>query len=421
MTYLTGESESAAGGSRLGSDVRRRWFEIGPIRPPSEGRDHSLLIRATRNCPWNRCRFCNVYKGQRFQYRAVDEIRDDIEVARALAEELKTASWQLGLGGKMDRAVLNAVMNSNADQCVVDSPDRDVLELRSSCLVNVANWLASGGQTVFLQDADTLIMRTPELVEVLKHLRVSFPSIMRVTSYARAKTLSRKSVDELGELQRAGLSRLHVGLESGADEVLGYMEKGVTPAEQIKAGRAVMKAGITLSEYVMPGLGGKKWSDRHALESARVLNQIDPDFIRLRSLAVRKGSPLYEQMSSGDFQIPTEDEMVAEIGVLIEGLDCRSRVTSDQMSNLLWEVEGQLPQDKQGMLATISRYLSMRPMERLRFCLERRRRSFFSIYGGLSPEVQELVQRATEAIESESPDAAERVGEAVVTMKQGFM
>lgn len=421
MTNPEGNREQADLADRSESTMRRGWYELGPIRPPSEGRDHSLLIRATRNCPWNRCRFCTVYKGQRFQYRTVAEVKGDIDAARAMTEELKAASWRLGLGGRMDGAVLDAVMNGDASLCAGDLPDGNGPELRRNCLVNVANWLASGGQTVFLQDADTTIMRTPELVEVLSHVRERFPGVTRVTSYARAKTLFRKASGELGELRQAGLSRLHVGLESGAGEVLAYMEKGVTAAEQTEAGRAAVEAGISLSEYVMPGLGGRKWSERHAMESARVLSQIDPDFIRLRSLAVRKGSPLYEQAGSGDFQILTEDEMVAEIGLFIENLDCHSYLASDQMANLLWEVEGQLPQDKQSMLTTVSRYLSMRPMERLRFCLERRRRSFCSIYGGLPAEIQEVVQRAARAIESESPDAEGLVSEALMTMKQGFM
>lgn len=421
MTNPEGKREQADLADRSESAARRGWYELGPIRPPSEGRDQSLLIRATRNCPWNRCRFCTVYKGQRFQYRTVAEVKGDIDAARAMMDELKTASWRLGLGGKMDRAVLDAVMDGDVRQCAGDLPDGNGPELRRNCLVNVANWLASGGQTVFLQDADTTIMRTPELVEVLRHVTECFPSVARVTSYARAKTLFRKGSGELGELRQAGLSRLHVGLESGADQVLAYMEKGVTAAEQTEAGHAVVEAGISLSEYVMPGLGGRKWSERHAMESARVLGQIDPDFIRLRSLAVRKGSPLYEQAGSGDFQILTEDEMVAEVGLFIENLDCHSYLASDQMANLLWEIEGQLPQDKQSMLTTVSRYLSMRPMERLRFCLERRRRSFYSIYGGLPAEVQEVVQRAARAIESESPDAEGLVSEALMTMKQGFM
>ena len=274
---------------------------MGPIRPPSEGRDHSLLIRATRNCSWNRCRFCPVYKGRKFEYRSVAEIKEDIDVARALAGELKAASWRLGLGGRIDRAVLGAIVNGNPGLYGGDSPDPAGVELCAGSLVNVANWLASGGRTAFLQDADTLIMRVPELLEVLKHLKGSFPSIERITSYARAKTASRRSLAELKELHDAGLSRLHIGLESGSDEVLQYMEKGVTAEEHIRGGRAVVEAGISLSEYVMPGLGGKRWSENHALESARVLNAIAPDFIRLRSLGVRKNTPLHEQIGKCRF------------------------------------------------------------------------------------------------------------------------
>ena len=413
---------SLSGGYRIDTTKSKRWWhEMGPIRPPSEGRDHSLLIRATRNCPWNRCRFCPVYKGQKFEYRSVAEVKEDIDVARALAGELKSASWKLGLGGRIDRTVLGAIVNGNPEMYGGDSPNPAGIELCVGSLVNVTNWLASGGHTAFLQDADTLIMRVPELLEVLKHLKGSLPSINRVTSYARAKTASRRSLAELKELRDAGLSRLHVGLESGSDEVLRYMEKGVTAEEHIRGGRAVVEAGISLSEYVMPGLGGKKWSESHALESARVLNAIGPDFIRLRSLGVRNNTPLHEQMGSADFQILDEDEMVSQIGFLIENLDCRSYLASDQMSNLLWEVEGQLPDDKRAMLETISRYLSKAPMERLKFCLERRRRSFYSIYGGFPAEVQESLDRANQAIQAESPDAALKVSEAIGAMKQGFL
>jgi Radical SAM superfamily len=399
----------------------RWWYEMGPIRPPSEGRDHSLLIRATRNCPWNRCRFCPVYKGQKFEYRSVVEIKEDIDVAQALAGELRAGSWRLGLGGRIDRTVLGAIVSGNPELYGGDSPNPAGVELCAGSLVNVANWLASGGRTAFLQDADTLVMRVPELLDVLRHLKGSLPSIERITSYARAKTASRRSLAELKELHDAGLSRLHIGLESGSDEVLRYMEKGVTAEEHIRGGRAVVGAGISLSEYVMPGLGGKRWSDSHALESARVLNAIGPDFIRLRSLGVRKNTPLHEQMGSADFQILDEDEMVSEIGLLIENLGCRSYLASDQMSNLLWEVEGQLPDDKQAMLETISRYLSKKPMERLKFCLERRRRSFYSIYGGFPAEIQELLDQANDAVQTESRDAALKVNEAIGAMKQGFL
>lgn len=394
---------------------------MGPIRPPSEGRDQSLLIRATRNCPWNRCRFCPVYKGQRFEYRSVAEIKEDIDVARGLAEDLKAASWRLGLGGRIDRSVLQSVVRGSAAVCDGGASDPEKADLCVASLVNVGNWLATGGRTVFLQDADTLIMRVPELLDVLRYLKAGFPGIERVTSYARARTAARRSPAELGRLREAGLSRLHIGLESGADEVLQYMEKGVTAEEHIRGGRAVVEAGISLSEYVMPGLGGRRWSEKHALESARVLNAIEPQYIRLRSLGVRSNTPLHEQMGSAEFQVLDEDEMVREIALLIENLRCRSYLASDQMSNLLWEVEGRLPDDKAAMLETISAYLSRPAMDRLSFCLERRRRSFHSIYGGCPPEVQELVDRARDAVRAEKPDAALRVNEAIGALKQGFL
>lgn len=401
--------------------AKRYWFELGPIRPPSEGQDRSLLIRVTRNCPWGRCLFCRTYKGQKFEYRSVAEVKEDIDAAQALADELKAVSWQLGMGGRMNNSVLSAIVNGNPELYIRDSLDPQGPESRIQSLANVANWVASGGRTVFLQDADSLIMRTPELAEVIKYLKKTLPSIERVTSYARAKTAAKRSLVELRELHEAGLSRLHVGLESGADEVLEYMQKGVIAAEQIDGGRRVVESGISLSEYVMPGLGGRMWSEKHALESARVLNEIAPHFIRLRSLVVRRGSLLYERLESGDFQVLGEDEVVAEIGLFIENLNCHSYVTSDQMSNLLWEMEGQLPQDRQAMMDTIAQYQSRRPLERLRFRLERRLGSYLSAHRGLSEEVEDKVQQATRSLEAESTDAEEKVDSAIAALKQEFI
>ena len=167
-----------------------------------------------------------VYKGQKFEYRSVAEIREDIDVAGALVGQLKAASWMLGLGGRIDRTVLGAIVNGNPWLYGGDSPDPGGVELCAGSLVNVANWLASGGgRTAFLQDADTLIMRLPS--ELLRGChgdwptKDSFSGIERVTSYARAKTVSRRSPAELKELHDAGLSRVHIGgLESGSDEVL---------------------------------------------------------------------------------------------------------------------------------------------------------------------------------------------------------
>jgi radical SAM superfamily enzyme YgiQ (UPF0313 family) len=396
-------------------------FELGPIRPPSEGQDHSLLIRATRNCPWNRCQFCNVYKGQRFVYRSVEEVKQDIGVAKTLSDELKSASWRIGYGGKVSNEVVTAMVQSNPEVYGRELVEPEVLMARLHSLVSVANWLNFGARTVFLQDANSLIMRTPELVEVIRYLKETFPSIERVTSYARSKTTAKKSPEEFKELHEAGLSRLHVGLESGYDEVLEDMQKGVTAEEHIKGGRRVVESGISLSEYVMPGLGGRRWSEPHALETARVLSQINPAFIRIRSLIVRRGTPLYDMLEAGEFEQLTEDEVVDEIGLFIENLDCDSYVASDQMSNLLWEIEGKLPEEKGAMLKAINEYKAMLPAERLNLRLERRLRSYLAVYGKLDQSLNEKVQEAFESVQKDSPDMGARVDEALSALKNSFV
>lgn len=396
-------------------------YEMGPIRPPSEGQDRSLLIRATRHCPWNRCEFCHTYKGQKFEYRRVEEIKQDIDVARGLAEEIKAASWKLGLGGKVNQDLLVALVRGTPEVYGPRAAPAEELKLRVQSLSNVGGWLSSGGRTAFLQDANTLIMRTPELVEVIRYLKSSLPSIERVTSYGRAKTAAKKSPEEMAALREAGLSRLHMGLESGCDEVLAEMQKGVTAEEHILGGRRVVEAGISLSEYVMPGLGGRKWSEKHALETARVLNATVPDFIRLRSLVIRRGSGLFDKFHAGEFQCLSEDEVVDEIGLLVENLNCHSYVASDQMSNLLWEIEGQLPEDKPRLLATVQKYQSLPPLERLKLRLGRRLNSYLGVYGQVPPEVSAKVQEALSAIDAELPWTGALTDAAIDALKQGFI
>jgi len=400
---------------------RQYSFELGPIRPPSEGRDFSLLMRATRNCPWNRCEFCSIYKDKKFEYRSVEEIKQDIDVARAINDEIKAASWRLGYGGRVTDEVVAAIVQDNPEIYGRDSAEPEERAARIHSLVNVANWLASGARTVFLQDANTLIMRPPELIEVLKYLKETFPTIERITSYARSKTAAQRSLEELKALHQAGLSRLHIGLESGSDDVLAEMQKGVTAEEHVIGGRKIVESGISLSEYVMPGLGGRKWSERHARETARVLNQIDPAFVRLRSLIAREGIPLQRKIELGEFELLTEDEVVDEIRLLIENLSCDSYVVSDQMSNLLLEVEGQLPQDKQKMLDTIDGYRAMPPEKRLKFRLNRRLQSYLAVHGGLTQDLSEKVQEAVESIKIGSPDAEVKVDQAIEALKGGFM
>ncbi len=329
-------------------------FELGPIRPPSEA--YSLLIRATRNCPWNRCLFCPVYKGTKFEMRSVAEILKDIEAAKTITEGIKEMAWEMGYG---DRVRVVAAM-------LVDQLQY------GQCVHNVALWLATGGKSAFLQDSNTLIMRTPDLVRVLTFLRETFPGLNRVTMYGRSHTAARKSVAELKELKDAGLDRIHIGLETGYGPLLAYMEKGCTVQNHIEGGKKVKEAGISLCEYVMPGLGGKRMSQEHARETARVLNEINPDYIRLRSLHVSPAMPLWARLQSGDFELQTEDEVVKEIAVFIEGLQVTSCLMSDHILNLLMEIEGKMPEDKEKCLNIIDKYLSLPEGERLNFKLGRR-------------------------------------------------
>ncbi len=229
-----------------------------------------------------------------------------------------------------------------------------------------------GSETAFLQDANSLIMRTGELVEVIKFLKVTFPAINRITSYARSKTVAKKKLDELKELHEAGLSRLHIGLESGYDPLLKYMDKGVTAAEHIKGGRNIVESGISLSEYVVLGLGGRKMWREHATETARVLNVIDPDFIRVRTLTINNIMPLYAEVENGNFIRMTDEEIVGEEGLLIEHLECHSDFVSDHITDLLQEVEGKLPRDKKKMLASIDRFQALTPEEKTIFKVGRR-------------------------------------------------
>jgi radical SAM superfamily enzyme YgiQ (UPF0313 family) len=360
-------------------------FEQGPIRPPSEAR--SLLIRVTRNCPWNRCEFCPVYKGARFSRRTVEEIRKDIDTVKEIVDSLKRMSWQAGHGGTIGRQLVEGVLRD----------DRYSESFRS-----VAVWLYYGGESAFLQDANSLLMKTENLVEVVSYLKETFPELKRITSYARSSTLARKPVEDLRLLKSAGLNRIHVGLESGSDEVLSYVNKGVTAAQQIEGGQQVVAAGIELSEYVMPGLGGRRLSREHALETARVLNAINPDFIRIRSLALPGGTGLREKWEQGEFERPSDEEMVKELRLFIEHLDgITSYVASDHILNLLEELEGKLPEDKPGLLSVIDRFLDLPREERLLFQLGRRLGMFRNLSDREDPGLRARALQLREKVASQ--------------------
>ena len=215
-------------------------------------------------------------------------------------------------------------------------------------------------KSIFIQDANSLIIKPADLVEILKHLKKRFNQVQRITSYARSHTVARIKDEDLKAIKEAGLNRIHIGLESGSNQVLKMVKKGVTKETHIKAGIKIKKAGIELSEYVMPGLGGKKYSEIHALETADALNRINPDFIRLRTLAIPNGLGLYEDYLSGNFEKCNDVMMAKEILLFLEMLaGITSVIKSDHILNLFEEVQGVLPHDKEYMTGIIGKFLSM--------------------------------------------------------------
>jgi radical SAM superfamily enzyme YgiQ (UPF0313 family) len=270
-------------------------YEGTIYRPPSEAQ--SILIQCTIGCPHNRCTFCPMYKDMRFRIRSVAEIKEDLETAR--------------------------------------------------------KYYGAMADTMFFPDGNTILMKTEQFVEVLRFARRVFPQLRRITIYGSAQYINLKSAEELTRLREAGLSRIHSGMESGDDLVLERIQKGATAREMIEAGRKVMTAQIELSEYMMIGIGGRERSREHALASAAVLNQINPDFIRVRTFVPVPGTPLYNDYRQGKFGLLQPYEVLKETEMLISNLTCESRFYSDHNSNYAW-INGKLPEEKPVMLEAVA-------------------------------------------------------------------
>jgi len=237
--------------------------------------------------------------------------------------------------------------------------------------------------SIFLQDANSLIIKPSELIEILQHVRKCFPWTNRVTSYARSHTIAKIKDEELKEIADAGLNRIHIGLESASDKVLERVKKGATKAMHIKAGVKVKNAGMELSEYVMPGLGGVDLSREHALETADALNQINPDFIRLRSLAIPAHVELYDDYQKGDFQKCSDIMVAEEILLFLESLNgITSTIKSDHVLNLFQDIEGTYPKDKEKMTGIVKEFLNFPELERM-YCQVGRRLGMIHSAGDL--------------------------------------
>jgi radical SAM superfamily enzyme YgiQ (UPF0313 family) len=368
-------------------------YEIGPIRPPNEA--YSLLVRFTRNCPWNQCAFCHSYKGKRFEKRPVEEIKEDIDIIGKMQDDIIALSEEKGFGGAINDRLIDLIFGTGA---------------YSECFKSVAIWLYFGGKNVFIQDANSLAMKSEDFIEALRYLKEKFPSIDRVTSYARSRTIAKRlTVDELVKIREAGLTRLHVGMETGNNFLLKYMSKGVTKEEQVECGRKVKEAGIELSEYVVLGLGGRRWWKEHATDTAEVLNRINPDFIRFRTLKVLRDMPLYKKVEAGEFLILHEEEILTEERLLLEKLEgITSYVKSDHILNLLEEVDGKLPEDKEHMLSVIDAYQALNGEQRLIYRFGRRAGMYRST-DNLQDELTYLrIKKTIREIEQQEPGSVER-------------
>jgi len=268
----------------------------GPIyRPPSEA--NSLLVQATIGCPHNRCTFCMVYKnGPRYRVRPVADIINDLDHARTLH--------------------------------------------------------GSGVRTLFFPAGNTIAMPTDALCRICAHARHIFPHLERITVYGSSQYIHKKGPDELKRLADAGLSRIHVGLESGDDEILRLIRKGTTARQQVEAGRWTMAAGIQLSLYVILGIGGVAGTLAHATRTAHALNRIAPDFIRLRTFVPKLHTPLLKWVESGAFQLLGPHGVLEEAARMIRLLAAPSRLTSDHYTNYI-NLEGRLPGCRHRLLTQI--------------------------------------------------------------------
>jgi len=359
------------------TDDTYQGFEQGPIRPPSEA--HSLLIRVTRNCPWNRCTFCPVYKGSRFSVRSVDHVKKDIDAVHTSIQMIRDMADE---NGRIRRSEIRKASGNH------EPPDPGAFNA-------ALNWFAGGMNSIFIQDANSLIIKPKDFIKILIHLKNRFPRVERITSYARSHTIARIKDSDLEKIKDAGLNRIHIGLESGSDTVLKMAKKGVTQATHVKAGLKVKKAGMELSEYIMPGLGGRAYSRIHALETADALNQINPDFIRLRTLAIPNSVELFDDWEAGRFEKCTDLEMAQEILLLIESLNgITSVVKSDHILNLFETVEGTLPQDKESMLEIIRTFLEMEPQRQCVYQVGRRLGFFSRISDMDSPHRLKKAEKA---------------------------
>jgi radical SAM superfamily enzyme YgiQ (UPF0313 family) len=268
-------------------------YEGDIIRPPSEA--SSLLLQVTVGCSHNKCSFCPAYKEKKFRIKSSDEILEDI---------LEAGRWR--------------------------SIDK-----------------------VFLCDGDALIIPQERLVEILGLIQTHIKGVKRVGTYANAKSILRKTAEQLAQLREFGLGIVYLGIETGNDELLRKIRKGVTAAQMVEAGRRVKDAGIPLSVTVILGLGGGDQSTEHVNDTASILTDMDPEYASALTLMLIPGTPLYAEYESGKFTLPDKFALLRELAGIIEKSDFSScYFTSNHASNYL-AIKARLPLEKDKTVTTI--------------------------------------------------------------------
>ena len=238
-------------------------YEGDVYRPPSEAR--SLIIQVTIGCSHNTCTFCHMYTGKQFRIRKREEILADLE----------------------------------------------------ECSIEYGKYV----RRVFFADGDALIVKTPLLLELLAYVKDHFPNVERVTAYGTASDVLRKSEEELKALAQAGLEMVYLGAESGDDEILVQIKKGQTAAELIEAGRKLKRCGIKTSVTLISGLGGPEGMEKHALGSAKLINEMNPEYAAILSLQLREDSPMAQEVLRGERRLLTADQTVEETEIFLNAID----------------------------------------------------------------------------------------------------
>jgi len=269
-------------------------------RPPSEA--YSLIIQATIGCSHNKCTFCSMYKEDQFKIRNIEDIIADLKLGRQYYKNVKR---------------------------------------------------------IFLADGDALIIKTEKLADILKEIQRIFPECERVGIYGSPKSILLKSKEELSLLKELGLGIIYLGLESGSDRILKNIKKGITSYEMIEAGRSVVDVGIPLSITLISGIGGKKYSKEHAIESAKVLNEINPDYIALLTLLLEKGTELYKDVQDGKFKLLTPKEMLLETRLLVENIEVDNCIFRSNHASNYVPLRGTLQKDRQLILNQIEEGLKI--------------------------------------------------------------